>query len=159
MLIYKTFHLPLARDEAKNRLRQIKNHWRRFSGLEQFTLTHDGQLRLSVRLPFGFKAECELEELASTKPEQTLFRSNRGNVEVVGVVDFIEIRPHLTEVAVTLNYTIMENWYQTLDWLTRCVERFVGQKLEQLEALLSKKGGALGANESLGAPINGHRHM
>ena len=159
MLIYKTFQLPLAKEDAEKRLRQIGSYWRRFAAVEKALLTHDGQMRLRLQLPYGFRAECDIEELQSNMPFQTLFRTNRGNLEIVGVIDYTELEPSLTQVAVTINYTILPGWYQMLDYVTHCVNHFVGSQLDQLQGHLSKKGGVLGANKSVSAPINGHKHV
>lgn len=156
MLIQKTFHLPMARGEAKSSLAQVQQFWRNFSGVQRAEMTDPGTARFTVRLPFGFSAWCVMVDVPSQSPMQTLFRTTAGNIEVLGVVEFFEIRPRFTEVLLTVDYDVQPLWYQLADRLTHCMERWINEQIVQVEAYFSKRGAGIKANRSLRTPINGH---
>jgi len=156
MLIQKTFHLHMLQDSAKTRLANLSDYRRHFSGVELATLTPEGAAHFVCRLPWGFRAEVELVQVACENPAQTLFRSRRGNVEVLGVLEYFQIQPNLTEVVLTLDYTIASPLFRLIDTLGNHVDRFVNRQLEGLEAHFSHPAGEPDAESNLPAPINHH---
>lgn len=82
----------------------------------------------------GFRARFDLVLLPSDDSNQLLFRSESGNVRIAGLVEFLPVRDHLTEVQLTLDCTIMHPIHRLLAAITGSVDRFVNRQLRSLEA-------------------------
>ena len=101
-----------------------------------------------------------MAEVEGDNPAQTLFRSHRGNLEVVGVLEYFEVKPNLTEVVLTLEYRIHSPIFRILDYIGKGTDRFLNRQLEQIEAYFSYSTGSPGirADRNLAYPINGHQN-
>lgn len=156
MLLQKTFHLHALQEVAKARLADLAGYRRQFTDVETAVQTPDGKAQFVFRLPWGFRADVELAKLPGENPAQTLFRSTRGNVEVLGVLEYFQIRPNLTEVVLTLDYTIVSPVFRLIDRFGHCVDRFLNQQLGRLEVHFDHPLEGIRADTNLPTPINHH---
>lgn len=157
MLIQKTFHLPALREAARARLARLPDYRRQLIHVDLAVLTpEEGRAHFVFRLPCGFRADVELVQVPGGHPAQTLFRSNGGNIEVLGVLEYFQIRPGLTEIVLTLDYTIVPWHFRFLDHLVHGMDHFLNRQLERLEAIFAQPGEARRARSGLHAPINHH---
>jgi uncharacterized membrane protein len=137
MLIQKTFHVHQSLTEAKATLTNLRSFRRIFEGLRDATFTADGVLRLEAETGNGFHARADLVELPTDEDTQTLFHAIGGNMEIAGLVEYFEIRGGLTEVQLTLNYSIKSPVHSVLDVVTASIDRFVNRQLRRLQAHLA----------------------
>jgi hypothetical protein len=156
MLIQKTFHLQMTQAIAKQRLSYLHGYGHQLVDVEEAALEGDGMAHLRFRLPYGFRGCIDLEEVPGVNPAQTLFRSQGGNVEVLGVLEYFEIEPRLTEVVLTLDYTIESPLFRLIDYLSNGVDRFLNRQLERIENYFSRSSGGIRADRNLQVPINGY---
>ena len=156
MLIQKTFHLQMDRDSAKERLSNMSEYHRFFIGVDEALFHSAGAARFRFRLPCGFRAEVELAEIPGKNPAQTLFRSRSGNLTVAGVLEYFQIKPALTEVVLTVDYTIGSPLFNALDYLFNTMDRFLNRQLQSVEAHLNQHLTGFRADTRLRQPINGH---
>ncbi|MEI8233792.1 MAG: hypothetical protein WCH57_03805 [Verrucomicrobiota bacterium] len=138
MLIQKTFHLHLVREAAKARLQNLAGYRQQLDGVETAARTPEGGAHFVFRLPWGFRADVELVPLPGEHPSQTLFRSRRGNIEVLGVLEYFQIRPGLTEIVLTLDYKVRPLCARWIDRLAHGLDRFLNRELECLERAFSQ---------------------
>jgi hypothetical protein len=57
-----------------------------------------------------------------------------GNICVMGIVDFTEIRPHCTEVTLAIHYEIKNKFFAWLDRRLHFVDSFVTAELRSIRA-------------------------
>ncbi|MEI6352069.1 MAG: SRPBCC family protein [Verrucomicrobiota bacterium] len=158
MLIQKTFHMHMGRGMARTKLADLTGYRRHLIDVTAAN-TIDGVAHFEFRLPGGFRGEVDVAKIEGDNPSQTLFRSNRGNLEVVGVLEYFEIKPNLTEVVLTLEYRIGPPIFRWLDYFMNGTDRFLNRQLEQVEAYFSvaNKSSGIRADRNLASPINGHQ--
>lgn len=140
MLVQKTFHLPALRETAQARLADLRGYCHWLANLELAEAPGDGSAHFAARLPGGFRADVELVRVDGGNSAQTLFKSSRGNVEIIGIIEYFQIRPGLTEVVLTLDYTIQPWFFRWLDCVTHSVDRFLNHQLERVEAAFPGSG-------------------
>ncbi len=158
MLIQKTFHLRMRQDVAKACLADFDTYSRKFVGVDRAALTANSGVHLKFRLPCGYRVEVALGKVPGVNPAQTLFRSFAGNVEALGVLEYFQIKPSLTEIVLTLDYTIASPIFSLLDYMSNSVDKFVNRQLAQIEAYFEPHSiSGIPANRNLPAPINGHK--
>jgi hypothetical protein len=138
MLIQKTFHLHLVREAAQAGLQNLAGYRQQLVGVETAARTPEGGAHFVFRLPWGFRADVELAPLPGEHSAQTLFRSIRGNIEVLGVLEYFQVRPGLTEIVLTLDYTIAPRCSRWIDRLAHGLDRFLNRELECLERAFSQ---------------------
>jgi hypothetical protein len=68
------------------------------------TVTSSKTVDFSFRGPLGFEARTVLLSVESESPDQMAFESTGGNLSVMGLAEFTEIRPNCTEVTLALHY-------------------------------------------------------
>ncbi len=137
MLIQKTFHVRDGLDRTKARLRDFPSYRRSLEIVDVSSLLGCQPLRFAFVSGNGFRANVELETLDSENPNQTLFRSTGGNMSVAGLVEFIAIRDDLTEVQLTIDYSVTSPIHSVLDAVTGTIDRFVTRQLRRLQATLA----------------------
>ncbi len=139
MLLQKTFHVrdDLARTES--RLHDLRSYRRALEIVDVSSLVGGGSVRFAFVCGNGFHANLELEALTSEAPHQTLFRSVGGNIDVAGMFEFIPIRADLTEVQLTVEYTIKSPIHSVLDAVTGSLDRFLNRQLRRLQANLASE--------------------
>src|SRR5207249_1846771 len=98
MLLQKTLHMSQPLPECKARLASIQSYRRQFLMVTRATVTSSKTVDFSFRGPFGFEAHTVLLSVDSDSLNQYVFESVGGNISVMGVVDFAEIRPQCTEI-------------------------------------------------------------
>src|SRR5438876_7601250 len=93
MLLQKTLHMSQPLAECKARLASIQSYRRQFLMVTRATVTSSKTVDFSFRGPFGFEAHTVLLSVDSDSPGQYAFESVCGNVCVMGIGDFTDIRP------------------------------------------------------------------
>ena len=71
----------------------------------------------------------------SDSPGQYAFESVGGNINLMGIVEFAEIRPSCTEVTLAVNYEIRNKLFAWLDRRLRFVDTLVTAELRSIRAL------------------------
>src|SRR6187549_4197417 len=104
MLLQKTLHMNQSLDECKSRLASIQSYRRQFLMVTRATVTSSKTVDFSFRGPFGFEAHIVLLSVDGDSPDQYAFESVGGNICLMGIVDFAEIRPNCTEVTLAVHY-------------------------------------------------------
>ena len=155
MLIQKTFHLHAPTEVAKARLQDLAGYRRHFENVELAVVTPEGKAHFVFRLPWGFHGDVELTQLLGENPAQTLFRSTRGNMTVLGVLEYFQIRPSLTEIVLTLDYTINSPLFRLIDRFGGSMDAFLNRQLECLEIHFTKPLDGVRVDDTiLPAPID-----
>ena len=96
-------------------------------------ITADGVGHFDLTTGNGFEAQFSVVELPSENPDQVLFQSTEGNIDLAGMIEFIPVRDNLTEVQITLDYAIKSPIHSVLDAVTASVDRFVNQQLRRIQ--------------------------
>ena len=135
MLLQKTLHLSQPAAECKARLASIQSYRRQFLMATRTTVTSSKTAHFSFRGPLGFEAHTVLLSVESDSPDQYTFESVGGNINLMGIVDFAEIRPNCTEVTLAVHYEIRNKLFAWLDRRLRFVDTFVTAELRSIRAL------------------------
>lgn len=136
MLLQKIIHVHQGLEDTKTRLANLHNYRRHLEGVQKALITADGVAQFDCTMHNGFRAHFVLVELPTSEENQVFFRSTAGNVEIAGLIEFVEIRAGLTEVQLTLEYSLRSPIHKLLDSVTGSVERFLNQQLRRLQAVL-----------------------
>lgn len=134
MLLQKTLHMSQSLAESKARLASIQSYRRRFLMVTKATVTSSKTVDFSFRGPFGFQGRTVLLALDSESPNEFAFESGGGNMDVMGLVDFTEIRPHCTEITLAVHYEIKNRFFAWLDRRLHFVDAFVTSELRSIRA-------------------------
>jgi hypothetical protein len=134
MLLEKTFHMSQPLAECKARLSNIQSYRRQFLMVTKATVTSPKTVDFSFRGPLGFEAHTVLAAMGSESPDEYAFESVGGNVDLLGLVDFTEIRPNFTEVTLTVHYEIKNKLFAWLDEQFHFVDVFVMGELRSIRA-------------------------
>ena len=98
------------------------------------TVTSSKTVDFSFRGPLGFEARTVLLAAESENASQAAFESTGGNIDLMGIVDFSEIRPNCTEVTLAVHYEIKNKLFAWLDRHLRFVDAFVTSELRSIRA-------------------------
>jgi hypothetical protein len=134
MLLEKTLHMSQPLAECKARLASIQSYRRQFLMVTRATVTSSKTVDFSFRGPFGFEAHTVLLSVDGDSPNQYAFESVGGNISLMGIVDFAEIRPHCTEVTLAVHYEIKNKLFAWLDRRLHFVDSFVNAELRSIRA-------------------------
>lgn len=134
MLLQKTLHMNQSAAECKARLASIQSYRRQFVMVTKATVTSSKTVDFSFRGPLGFEARTVLLSVESEAPEQFAFESVGGNIELMGLVDFTEIRPSCTEITLAVHYEIKNKLFAWLDRRFHFVDAFVTSELKSIRA-------------------------
>jgi len=134
MLLQKTLHMSQPLPECKARLASIQSYRRQFLMVTRATVTSSKTVDFSFRGPFGFEAHTVLLSVDSDSLNQYVFESVGGNISVMGIVDFAEIRPQCTEITFAVHYDIKNKLFAWLDRRLRFVDSFVTAELRSIRA-------------------------
>jgi ribosome-associated toxin RatA of RatAB toxin-antitoxin module len=134
MLLQKTLHMNQSAAECKARLASIQSYRRQFVMVTKATVTSSKTVDFSFRGPLGFQARTVLLSVESEAPEQSAFESVGGNIELMGLVDFTEIRPNCTEITLVVHYEIENKLFAWLDRRFDFVGTFVTSELRSIRA-------------------------
>ncbi len=134
MTIEKIFHIHQPVEETKNRLSHLWSYRHHLPGMTKAWISKEGEAVFAFSLPGGFTADLRLEQIDAEHPNQILFRSSGGNVDMVGMLEFVEVGKNLTEVELTLNYELESPWFRSLDHLMGWMDGFLNRQLDSLRS-------------------------
>ena len=134
MLLEKTFHMSQPLPESKARLTSIQSYKRQFVMVTKATVTSSKTVDFSFRGPLGFEARTVLLAVDSDSIDQLAFESAGGNIDLLGLVDFTEIRPNCTEITLAIHYQIKNRLFAWLDRRFGFVDAFVNAELRSIRA-------------------------
>ena len=134
MLLEKTLHMSQPVAECKARLASIQSYRRQFLMVTRATVTSSKTVDFSFRGPFGFEAHTVLLSVDGDSPDQYAFESVGGNISLMGIVDFAEVRSHCTEVTLAVHYEIRNKLFAWLDRRLHFVDSFVNAELRSIRA-------------------------
>ncbi len=137
MFIQKVLHIHRSLEETRTQLSNLSEFRGQLPGVAE----HGGG-EFDCALPRGLHVHCVLVELPTADPNQILFQSTTGNVDLSGLIEFTPVRDNLTEVQITMEYGFKSPLAATCDCLFRCVEQFFQR---QLAAAQVQVEGALAA--------------
>jgi hypothetical protein len=80
-----------------------------------------------------------LLSVESESTDQMAFESTGGNLDVMGLAEFVEIRPNCTEVMLALHCQIKNRLFAWLDRRFHFMEAFVTSELRSIRAAASKQ--------------------
>src|SRR5438552_17816572 len=135
MLLEKTFHMSQPLAESRARLTNIQSDNRQFLMVTKAMVTSSKTVEFSFRGPLGFEARTVLLAVDGDSDDQFAFDSAGGNIEVMGLVDFTEIRPACTEVTLAFHYRIKNRLFAWLDKSLHFVDTFVNSEMRCFRVL------------------------
>jgi hypothetical protein len=134
MLLEKTLHMSQSVSECKARLASIQSYRRQFLMVTKATVTSSKTVDFSFRGPLGFQARTVLLAVDSDSSDQFAFESVGGNIDLMGLVDFSEIRPNCTEITLAVHYEIKNKVFAWLDRRLNFIDAFVTAELRSIRA-------------------------
>ena len=141
MLLQKTLHMSLPVVECNAHLASIQSYRRQFLMAARATVTSSKTVDFSFRGPLGFEVHTVLLSVESDSPDQYAFESVGGNINLMGIVDFAEIRPNCTEVTLAVHYEIRNKLFAWLDRRLGFVDTFLTAELRSIRALKNGRTG------------------
>jgi len=120
--------------ECKARLASIQSYRRQFLMVTRATVTSSKTVDFSFRGPLGFEAHTVLLSVVSVSLKKKAFESVGRNINLMGIVDFAEIRPNCTEVTLAVHYEIRNKPFAWLDRRLQFVDSFVTAELRSIRA-------------------------
>ena len=120
--------------ECKARLSSIQSSRRQFVMVTKATVTSSKTVDFSFRGPFGFQARTVLLAVDSDSTDEMAFESVGGNIDLMGLVDFSEIRPNCSEITLAVHYEIKNRLFAWLDRRLHFVDAFVNAELRSIRA-------------------------
>src|ERR1700682_904802 len=134
MLLEKTLHMSQPLAECKARLASIQSYRRQFLMVTKATVTSSKTVDFSFRGPLGSQVHTVLLAVESESPDEVAFESVGGNIDLMGLVDFVEIRPNCTEVTLAVHYEIKNKLFAWLDRHFHFVDAFVTSELRSIRS-------------------------
>ena len=134
MLLQKTLHMSQSLAECKSRLSSIQSYRRQFLMVTKATVTSSKTVDFSFRGPLGFHARTVLLAVDSDSSDEYAFESVGGNIDLMGLVDFSQIRPHCTEVTLAVHYEIKNKLFAWIDRRLHFVDAFLNSELRSIRA-------------------------
>jgi uncharacterized membrane protein len=134
MLLQKTLHMSQSLAECKARLSSIQSYRRQFLMVTKATVTSSKTVDFSFRGPLGFQARTVLLSVDSESADEYAFESVGGNLDLMGLVDFTEIRPQCTEVTLAVHYEIKNKLFAWVDRRLHFVDAFLNSELRSIRA-------------------------
>src|SRR5438552_18339027 len=134
MLLEKMLHMGQSLPESRARLASIHSYRRQFVMVTKATVTSSKTVDFSFRGPLGFQAHTVLLAVESDSPDEIAFESVGGNIEVMGLVDFTEVRPNCTEITLAVHYEIKNKLFAWVDRRLHFVDAFLNSELRSIRA-------------------------
>lgn len=134
MLLEKTLHMSQSLDECKARLASIHSYRRQFLMVTKAVVTSSKTVDFSFRGPFGFNARTVLLGIDTKSPDEVAFESVGGNIDIMGLLNFEELRPSCTEVTLAVHYQIRNKFFAWLDRRLHFVDAFVNAELRSIRS-------------------------
>ncbi|MGH8093909.1 MAG: hypothetical protein ACREIF_10600 [Chthoniobacterales bacterium] len=123
-----------ALDECQSRLASIQSYRRQLGMVTKATITSSKTLDFSFRGPLGFEGQTVVTAMDGETPNQFAFESWGGNIDLMGLIEFEEVRPDCTEVNLAVHYEIKNRFYAWLDRKVGFVDAFLTSELRRLRA-------------------------
>ena len=120
--------------DCKESLASIQSYRRKFLITTRATVTSSKTVNFSFRGPLGFRAYTVLLAVDSESPDEYAFESVGGNIELVGLINFAEIRANCTEITLALHYQIKNKFFAWVDRRLHFVDALVTNELRRLRA-------------------------
>jgi hypothetical protein len=120
--------------ECKARLSSIQSYRRQFLMVTKATVTSSKTVDFSFRGPLGFQAHTVLLAVDGDSPDEYAFESVGGNMDLMGLVEFTQIRPHCTEVTLAVHYELKNKMFAWLDRRLHFVDGFLNSELRSIRA-------------------------
>jgi hypothetical protein len=120
--------------DCKSRLANIHSYRRQFVMVTRATVTSSKTVDFSFRGPLGFEGHNVLLAVESNSPDEVAFESVGGNLDLMGIVDFAEVRPNCTEITLAVHYDIKNKFFAWLDRRLHFVDAFVNSELRSIRA-------------------------
>ncbi len=136
MFIHKIFHLHQPLEDARKRVTELGVF--RELELDRASFIGDGVGHFEVKTRLGGRLSADIRLLPDSEPDRLLFQSVSGNVSLAGLVEFVQIRPNLTEVVLTVDYEVASPLQRAFDTLTSTLDGFLNQQLARLEVCLKQ---------------------
>ena len=134
MLLQKTFHMNQSLQECKHRLAGIQSYRRQFVMVTKATVTSSKTVDFSFRGPLAFEARAVLLAVDNDTPNEYAFESVGGNIDLMGLVNFTEIRPYCMEISIAVHYEIKNKFFSWLDRHLHFVDVFLTSELRSIRA-------------------------
>jgi hypothetical protein len=134
MLLQKTLHMSQSLEECKSRLASVHSYRRQLVMVTKANMTSSKTIDFSFRAPLGFKGHTVITPIESDDYGQFAFESWGGNIDLMGLVEFEEVRPDCTEITLALHYEIENKFYAWLDRKFGVIDRFLTAELRSLRA-------------------------
>ena len=135
MFIQKTLHVHRTLDETKTRFLALPLYRRAWEGLARVEF-HGKEMKMEFQAGLGVVVQALIENLRSENPDELLFHSCEGNVAVMGMIEFTPIKPRLTEVTLTLDYTVESPLRAFMNRVTGAIDRFLDDQIGIIEPIL-----------------------
>jgi len=129
MIIQKVLHANLTLTETREKLLNLWAYRRFLEGVEAACIRDDGHSNWNISLSNGLSVMCELEHSEGDQPNQILFRSLDGNVDLAGVIELTEIRRGLTQIDLLLEYDFQSPIARVVDRMTDGLNRSLDRNL------------------------------
>ena len=134
MMLHKIFHMNQSVSESKRRLSDVSGYRHHLDGLERADKKADGVSQWRLLLPLGFRAEFSLTTTETEDPNTVVFKSEGGDLELVGMVTFQQIKSNLTEIDITVNYESSSALFNVLDRALKISDHFLVNQLRRIRA-------------------------
>ena len=134
MMLHKIFHMNQSVAETKRRLSDVGGYRHHLDGLECAEKKAHGVSQWRLLLPLGFRADFALTAVASEDPNAIMFKSDGGNLQIVGMVTFQQVTANLTEVDITLDYESSSPLFNVLDRALKIGDHFLVNQLRRIRA-------------------------
>jgi hypothetical protein len=134
MFLQKTLHMGQSMADCKARLANIHSYRRQFVMVTKATVTSSKTVDFCFRGPLGFEAHTVLLAVDNETPDEVAFESVGGNIELVGVVNFEEVRPSCTEITLAVDYQIRNKFFAWLDRRFHFVDAFANSELRSIRS-------------------------
>ena len=134
MLLQKTLHMSQSLDECKNRLASIHSYRRQLVMVTKANMTSSKTIDFSFRAPLGFNGQTVITPIESDGSDQFAFESWGGNIDLMGLVEFDEVRPDCTEITLAVHYDIKNKFYAWVDRKFGLIDRFLTTELRSLRS-------------------------
>ncbi len=134
MFLQKTLHMSQSLEECKARFSNIQSYCRQSLTRTEATVTSSKTVNFSFSGPLGFQAHTALLAVDTESSDECAFESAGGNIDVMGLVDLSEIRPHWTEVTLMVHYDIKNKLFAWLDRRLHFVDACLNSELRSIRA-------------------------
>jgi len=140
MFIHKIFHLKQPVKEARARLLELGSCSASEKDFEVqcSRIEPEGIGRLEFTMRQGGRASADIKEVSGNDPNRILFRSVRGTVELVGMIELFLIRPNLTEAVLSVEYEAESTLRKAIETMSTGLDRFVNRQLTRIERCMER---------------------